>query len=126
MIIYDRIDFLEFFDTEEYITEQEAIIKYTVTSRDNFVLTVLLCTYEQEIYFKLTSPNNIDLVTFNIENVKSILCDKKQTDRIRFLFYEYGQHVPIVAVCIKPDISLGLDIEHKKDINQFPYLEIKD
>ena len=120
MINYNSTDFLEFLDTEERLYEEDGTVEYTITL-NNITLVIFISDYSERVYFRLASQANIGLVTFNFEDIESIVCDNNQPDYVRFLVYKYGNNIPVVTASIQPTISLNLDISHKKNIDKFSY-----
>ncbi len=118
---YDHLDFLENFDIEHVIDEEAGIYSYDVTSKEGFTLHVYMITCEDTVCFTLSSKEGLTLVDLGLHNITSIVCDKSKPGIVRFLFYQADKKVPIVTAFIKPTIALSFDIEHRNDVNDFPY-----
>jgi hypothetical protein len=112
MNFYDRIDFLEFFDTERIIDEEPGIIEYKIASSEGVTLKISMITCEGRVNFTLISKAGIELIAFGFDDIAYITCDKNKPGLIRFLFYREGkEEEPVVTVLVKPTISLSLNTE---------------
>jgi len=111
MRLYDRIEFLEFFDTEKILDEEAGLFEYYVTSPEGITFDVYINLYECTICFTLTSKDNTDLVDFAFHNMHTVVCDTNKPGSIYFLFYQEGKEDPVVTALIKPVIALSLNTE---------------
>lgn len=116
MQFYDKLDFLEFFDVETVEDAEAGYIKYDVTSSDNITLSISMNIYEGWVYFRISSPHNTNLVDFDVNNIKNIICDKSEPGIVKFLFFKLSKQFPIATIYIKPTLSLSLDIDQKENI----------
>ncbi len=99
---YDVTDFLEHFDLQECIYEEEQWDRYTIAlQRYNTQLEVTLMLVAESVRFTVGS-----VIDFKVHNIASIKCDKDRPNDIRFLFYKKGQENPFIIVQIKPFVSL--------------------
>ncbi|HZW61014.1 MAG TPA: hypothetical protein VFF04_02210 [Candidatus Babeliales bacterium] len=109
---FNRIDFLEWFDTEEVVDQEAGYVRYIVSSDENITLSIFMNIHEDFISCSLDSPRH-SLLGFILQGISHIKCYKDKPGIVQFLFYEDGKEHPILKINIHPSIYLDFDFEAK-------------
>ena len=109
-MLYNRKDFLEFFDTKETLQEDIGMIRYKVTSKAGLSLSIFMIICENTICINFSSPSN-DLISLSSEKIIYIKFDQKNSDKACFFFYQKGKDEPVVTVFVKPNLAVHLNLE---------------
>lgn len=110
MILYNDIEFLEFFDEEKYLDKEAGIVEYIITARNGVSLNIYMNIYEDIVCFRLTLDDNMEITSFGLYNITLIKFDKSNLKSIKLLFFQENKTLPVIVASIKPNISLSLGI----------------
>ncbi|HZW61015.1 MAG TPA: hypothetical protein VFF04_02215 [Candidatus Babeliales bacterium] len=107
---FNRIEFLEWFDTEEVKDEEAGYVDYSVT-QDDIKLSISMNIYEDWVCFTEEYRNQQTLFDFMLPNISHIKCYKDRVGLIQFLFYQYKKEQLTVILNLKPFISITLKLK---------------
>ena len=109
--MFDRLEFLELFDSEKLVDNDIGATDYSVVS-DDLTFTLSVWPLYNMVFLKLSLKNKKFLVCeIVLNNIESIKIDRESLNSTRLLIFKKNSELSVATVTLKPEVSLQCECQ---------------
>jgi len=107
MNLFDRDEFLEFFDNEEIVDTETNEVQYRVTADGDMMLALHISPHEEWAILTLAHKDlEAPLVELGVHNLNNIESDEKNL----YFYTKDDTENPYLTIQVKPSVSLTIEL----------------
>ena len=111
MKFFDSQLFSNFFDTQEIIDKESDIVLYSITTKDNLLLSLYVSPHGHVAILSLKTHNtSTPIVELNISNLATITCDNDHLYFYKEQRTNQALEKAFLVVKVKPNVVINFDL----------------